>query len=155
MIWFVLAGILAIVGSVLMLKPSARDSRLARLRMDALKIGLSVRQIIWQPDSPKTGIYEPLNATSYTLARANANKAGALKFCIAGQKGWENAQLPEGFSWHQQGLEQDGLAFAKALPLLQDSLLLLEVWENQVRIMVKEEPRASAQAYQQFMASFL
>ncbi len=155
MIWFALAGILAIVGSVLMLKPSARDSRLARLRMEALKAGLQVRQIIWKPDSPKTGIYDSVNATSYTLVRDNANKAGALKFCIAGQKGWESAHLPEGFSWHKPGTEQEALVFTQALPLLQDALLVLEVWENKVVILVREGPDAKAQAYRQFMASFL
>lgn len=155
MIWVVIAGFFAIVGSVLMLKPSARDSRLARLRMDALKEGLHVRQIIWQPESAKTGVYESINATSYTLVRPDTNQAGSLRFSVVKQKGWETTHLPASYSWHQQGSAADGQAVSAQLPLLQDELLLLEVWENKVLIMVKEQPNATAASYKEFMAMFL
>ena len=52
MIWFALAGTFGHSRLVLMLKPSARDSRLARLRMDAIKSRAASRQIIWKPIAP-------------------------------------------------------------------------------------------------------
>ena len=69
-------------------------------------------------------------------------------------KGWESAHLPEVLVGTNQVPEQRGLGFTQTLPLLQDALLVLEVWENKVVILVREGPDAKAQAYRQFMAGF-
>ncbi|MFY9178890.1 MAG: hypothetical protein WAO12_03805 [Venatoribacter sp.] len=155
MIWIMVAGILAVVGSILMLKPNARDSRLAKLRMDALKEGLQVRQFIWQPKAEKTGVYNDINATSYSYARPLANKPGALKFSISKQKGWESEGLPEGYSWYQVGTAADAARFQQQLAQLNDEILLLEVWENKALLMAAEKPGASALGYKQLLESFL
>ena len=155
MMWLVVAGIAAIVGSVLMLKPSARDSRLARLRFEAVKQGLQLRQFKWEPDSKKTGVYEPVTATSYSLMRHGSNKAGEVLFSVVAQKGWETEHLPVGFSWHKVGTLAQAEKLAQLLPQLQDDLLLLEVRENQVLLMAKESPTATAMSYKHFLESFL
>lgn len=155
MIWVMVAGVLAVIGSILMLKPNARDSRLAKLRMDALKEGLQVRQFIWHPKPEKTGVYNDINATSYSLLRSMVNKAGTLKFSISKQKGWETEGLPEGYSWYQVGTAADAERFQQLLTQVGDEILLLEVWENKVLLMAAETPSASALGYKQMLESFL
>lgn len=155
MIWIIALGILAVLGSVMMLKPSARDTRLAALRFDAIKQGLQVRQFTWQPDPKKTGIHEPLMATSYSIMRAGQAKTGELRFCIVAQKGWDTEHLPAGFSWHKQGSAAEAEKISAALSELNDSLLLLEVWDNKVLLMATEKQGASAAAYQTFLQRFL
>lgn len=156
MIWMIVgAGVLLIIGSVMMLKPSARDTRLAALRFDAIKQGLQVRQFVWQPDAKKTGIQEPLQATSYSLMRDGQSKSGELKFCLVARKGWDTDGLPDGFSWHKQGSAEDAAKVIRQLSVLQDDLLLLEVWDNKVLLMAKERQGASAAAYREFMQGFL
>ena len=56
MTWIIIAAaVMAIIGSVFWLKPSARDSRLAELRFNAIRAGLQVRQFTFKPDAAKTG----------------------------------------------------------------------------------------------------
>lgn len=156
MSWIVIVGALAFVfGSFMMLKPNARDSRLAKLRFDAVKEGLLIRQFKWESTPKKTGIYEPINTTSYTLQRPFTSKSGELKFAIVAQKGWETEHLPDGFSWHHVGTFEQADHFAQLLPQLQDELLLLEVWDNKVLLMAKETPTATAAAYKHFLEAFL
>lgn len=155
MIWIIAFGVLLVIGSVMMLKPSARDTRLAALRFDAIKQGLQVRQFVWQSDAKKTGIQEPVQATSYSLMREGYAKTGELKFCLVARKGWDTDGLPPGFSWHKQGSEADAAKVQDMLPRLQDGLLVLEVWENKVLLMPKEQQGASAAAYRAFLQQFL
>lgn len=155
MIWVAVFGIMAILGSVFMLKPSRRDARLATLRFEAARQGLQLKQYTWEPDSKKTGVYDKIMATSYTFLRPAATKQGELLFSIVGQKGWGGEGLPEGYSWHKEGFTKDAELFSNLLPQLQDDLLVLEVWENKAMLMAKENETASAQAYQHFLESFL
>lgn len=155
MSWIIVIGLMAIIGSIMMLKPNARDSRLAKLRFEAVRQGLLLKQFGWQPEPKKTGIYDTVTATSYTFARPGSSKAGELRFAVVAQKGWNTDNLPEGFSWHKQGSVKDAEKLQQLLPQLQDELLLLEVWDNKVMLMAKETPTASAQAYQHFLESFL
>lgn len=155
MIWMIVgAGVLLIIGSIMMLKPSARDTRLAALRFDAIKQGLQVRQFVWQPDPKKTGIQEPLQATSYSLMRPGQAQPGELKYSLVARKGWDTEGLPPGFSWHKQGTAAQAAQVLALLPSLQDDLLLLEVREHQVLLMAKERQGASAAAYREFMQGF-
>lgn len=156
MIWVIVgAGVLLIIGSIMMLKPSARDTRLAALRFDAIKQGLQVRQFVWQPDPKKTGIQEPLQATSYSLMRPGQPQPGELKFSLVARKGWDTEGLPDGFSWHKPGTAAQAAQVLALLPSLQDELLLLEVREHQVLLMAKEQQGASAAAYRAFLQALL
>lgn len=155
MIWIAVLGIMAIIGSILMLKPSARDSRLARLRFEAVRQGIQLKQFGWKPDPKKTGIHDTVTATSYTVLRPGSSKVGELHFSVVAQKGWDTEHLPEGLSWHKQGTAKDAEKLKKLLPQLEDELLLLEVWDNKVLLMAKETPTASAQAYKHFLVCFL
>lgn len=156
MSWLIIVGGLAfILGSFMMLKPSPRDARLAKLRFAATKEGLQLRQFKWEPDSKKTGVYNPVNTTSYSWQHPHSDKPGELLFSIVKQKGWETEHLPEGYAWHKAGTAQQAEKFAQLLPQLQDELELLEVWENKVLLMPKENATATAMAYKHFMESWL
>lgn len=155
MIWIAVAGIMAIVGSILMLKPSARDSRLSKLRFEAVRQGMQLKQFGWEPDPKKTGIHDTVTATSYTILRPGSSKVGELRFSLVAQKGWDTEHLPEGLSWHKQGTAKDAEKVKQLLPQLQDELLVLEVWDNKVLLMAKENPTANAQAYKVFLEGFL
>ena len=119
-----------------------------------LNRGLQVRQFVWQPDPKKTGIQEPLQATSYSLMRPGQAQPGELKYSLVARKGWDTEGLPPGFSWHKQGTAAQAAQVLALLPSLQDDLLLLEVREHQVLLMAKERQGASAAAYREFMQGF-
>ena len=88
MVWLVVIVIaLVVIGSVMWLKPSARDQRLAVLRLDAIKRGLQVSQFTFKPDSAKNGVRDPVMATSYTLLNPAARGKGELVYRVAGQSG--------------------------------------------------------------------
>ena len=154
--WLVLGLVaLSMFGSIYWLKPSPRDTRLAKLRFDAIKQGLQVRQFTFKPDAAKTGVRDDITGTTYTLQRPGSSQGGAFRFRVAGQPGWENDGLPDGLSWHDQGSADDARQLREALPQLQDDLLLLEVYENRITLMAAERKSASAAAYQHFMEQFL
>lgn len=156
MSWVIIAGGLAFIfGSFMMLKPNPRDSRLAKLRFAAVKEGLQLRQFKWEPEPKKTGVYNPINTTSYTWQRPLTSKPGELLFSIVQQKGWETEHLPEGYAWHKVGNTAQAQRFVELLPQLQDGLEVLEVWENKIMMMPKENATATAAAYKHFMESFL
>ncbi|MCD8523756.1 MAG: hypothetical protein LRY66_01845 [Saccharospirillaceae bacterium] len=155
MIWlFVSIGVLTIIGSVMMLRPSPRDTRLAALRFDAIRNGLQVRSFTFKTDPAKTGVRDDIPGTGYTLWRNAKRQDGALRFRIVKQAGWDNEGLPEGFSWHNQGSAEDAELISRMLPQLQDDLLMLEVYENRVTLMAAENQTASAAAYQHFLEAF-
>lgn len=155
MIWIAVIGVMAIVGSIFMLKPSARDARLSTLRFEAVRQGLQIKQFDWEPDPKKTGIHDTIRATSYSLLRPGAKKTGDLLYTVVGQKGWDTDHLPEGLSWHKQGTAADAEKLTAQLAQLPDELLLLEVWQNKVLMMAKEAPTANAQGYKDFLEGML
>lgn len=154
--WLIVAAVgLSLFGSVYWMKPSARDTRLAKLRFDAIKAGLQIRQFTFKPDSAKTGIRDDITGTSYTLLRPGRQQGGELRFRVAGQPGWDSDGLPEGLSWHNQGTAGEAKHLREQLAGLNDRLLLLEVYENRVMLMAAEGKDASACAYKTFLESFL
>src|SRR5690554_7885687 len=98
MIWIAVIGIMAIVGSIFMLKPSARDSRLSKLRFEAGRQGIQLKQFSWEPDPKKTGIQNTIMATSYALMRPESNKAGELLYSVVAQRSEERRVGKEGRS---------------------------------------------------------
>lgn len=156
MSWLIVVLVaLSLFGSVYWLKPSARDTRLAKLRFDAIRNGLQIRQFTFKPEAARTGIRDDITGTSYTLLRPGQQQGGKLKFRVAGQPGWDNDGLPEGLSWHDQGTADDVRRLRDALPQLQDELLLLEVYDNRATLMAAEKQGASAAAYLHFLEQFL
>lgn len=164
MTWLIIAGVvMAIMGSVFWLKPSARDARLADLRFNAIRSGMQVRQFTFKPDAAKTGVRDDITATSYTwLKKATSHEdvaGGELQFSVVRQPAWDQEFLPEGLSWHYKGDEalasQHANKLAALLPELSDELLMLEVYERRVLMMTSEKQGANAKQYLAFLQALL
>jgi hypothetical protein len=151
MSWLIFVAIgLSLFGSVYWLKPSARDTRLAKLRFDAIKLGLQVRQFTFKPDSAKTGVREDVTATSYTLM-LDVKGQSELLYRVVGQPAWDSDGLPEGLSWHNKGSAEDAEKIRTAVEQLHDSILLLEVFSNRIVLMPAEGKEATAENYMAFL----
>jgi len=156
MIWPILLLVgLVVFGSVYWLKPSPRDTRLAALRLDAIKKKLQVRQFTFKPDSAKTGIRDEITGTTYTMMNPSKRDGGVLLWRVCGQAGWDTNGLPEGIAWHDQGSAADAELLTKLLPELKDDLMLLEVFSNRVTMMAAERKSATADAYEAFLQQVL
>lgn len=156
MIWpiVILIGLI-VFGSVYWMKPSPRDTRLAALRLDAIKRHLQVRQFTFTPESAKNGVRDPVTGTSYTLMNTKKRDSGVLLWRVVGQVGWESDGLPEGLSWHDRGSAADAALLTSLLPGLQDDILVLEVFSNRVTLMAAEHKTATAEGYEQFLTALL
>jgi hypothetical protein len=146
---------LIVFGSVYWLKPSPRDTRLAALRLDAIKRHLQVRQFTFTPESAKNGVRDAVTGTSYTLMDGSKREKPVLLWRVVGQAGWESDGLPEGLAWHDRGSEADAKLLTALLPDLQDDILLLEVFSNRVTLMTTEHKTATAENYEQFLTQIL
>jgi len=164
MTWVIIAAVvMAIMGSVFWLKPSARDARLADLRFNAIRSGIQVRQFTFKPDAAKTGVRDDITATSYTwMKKATSHEdvaGGELQYCVVRQPAWDQEFLPEGLSWHFKGDEQQAKKhaekLARLLPDLSDELLMLEVYERRVLMMTAEKQGSDAEQYLKFLQAVL
>ena len=156
MVWVLIILVaLMVMGSVMWLKPSARDKRLADLRLDAIKRKLAVKQYTWKPDAAKTGVREEIMATSYTLVAPGAKGTGTLLYRLVGQPAWDTEGLPSGFAWHDKGTPGQAAEFSSAVGSLTDNLLMLEVFSNRVSMMTAENDTATAENYEAFMKQLL
>lgn len=165
MTWVIIAAVvMAIMGSVFWLKPSARDARLADLRFNAIREGLQVRQFTFKADAAKTGVRDDITATSYTLMKKASYEnggghedasGGELQYCVVRQPAWDDEWLSEGLSWHNKGTQADAEKLAALLPELSDELLMLEVYERRVCMMTAEKQGSNAQHYLAFLEALL
>lgn len=164
MTWLIIAAVvMAVMGSVFWLKPSARDARLAELRFNAIRSGLQVRQFTFKPDAAKTGVRDDITATSYTwLKKSTTHESiagGEMQFSVVRQPAWDQEFLPAGLSWHYKGDEKQAKQWAdkleQLLPELSDELLMLEVYERRVLMMTAEKQGANADQYLSFMKALL
>ncbi len=176
MTWLIFIGVgLALFGSVYWLKPSPRDTRLAELRLDAIRLGLQVRHHVFKVDSAKTGAREDITGTAYTMARpvshdrTHSDTKDTLKYRVVGQIAWEDDGLSEGLYWHDRpGSElkrdsdeqQKAIAHAagQLMPVLSelsDDVLLLEVYGNRATLIPAERKTASAAAYHKVLNAVL
>ncbi|WP_221799582.1 hypothetical protein [Oceanobacter mangrovi] len=163
MTWLVFVAVgLMLFGSIYWLKPSARDQRLADLRLSAIRAGLQIRQQTFKVDSARSGVREDITATGYTLmlpAQPHGEKPRqALLFRVVGQTGWETAGLPDGWAWHDlpagkdhdrqlAAAEQLAPQLVRLLSSLDDGLVMLEVFENRITLFPAEQKTASAEKY--------
>ena len=146
---------LIVFGSVYWLKPSPRDTRLAALRLDAIKRHLQVRQFTFKPESAKNGVRDAVTGTSYTLMDSSKRDKAVLLWRVVGQAGWESDGLPDGLAWHDRGSAADAELLTSLLPSLQDDILLLEVFSNRVTLMAAEHKTATAENYEAFLTQIL
>lgn len=136
---------LVVFGSVSMLKPSPRQQRLAKLRIDAIKLGLQVKLETFKVDSKKTGVRDDIVAARYLRLDTDV-KSQSIRWCIVRQQGWDQEGLPAGWSWHSQAAMPDLLKLSQYIEQLSDDVVLVEVFDNRSSIMTTEGKSSSAEA---------
>lgn len=100
------AVILVVVGSVVWVRPSPRDKKLAAWRRDALVAGLKVKLEGFKADPKQSGIREDITGTSYQLFNSEPSKKDSLVWAVVKDPGWLQDHLPEGWSWYKAQVEE-------------------------------------------------
>ena len=143
--------ILAVFGSVAMLKPSPRQQRLAKLRMDAIKLGLHVKLETFKTDSKKMGVRDDIVATRYERFVPEI-KSHALRWSVVRQAGWEQEGLPEGWSWNNTNQRPDVNKLCELLAKVGDDVRVVEVYDNRSSILTIESKTSTAEHIDQWVA---
>jgi hypothetical protein len=136
--------VLAVFGSVYMLKPSPRQQRLAELRLEAIKLGLQVKLETFKTDSKKMGVRDDITATRFQRFHP-AIKSQALRWCIVRQTGWEQEGLTEGWSWNSVGQRPDLGKLSELLSKVGDDVQMIEVYDNRASLMTIESKASTAE----------
>ncbi|MFT7411109.1 MAG: hypothetical protein ACI9EX_001714 [Oleispira sp.] len=135
--------ILAVFGSVYMLKPSPRQKRLAELRLDAIKLGLQVKLKTFKTDSKKMGVRDDVMGTRYERFNP-AIKSQAMRWCIVRQAGWEQEGLPEGWSWNNLVVRPNSEKLSELLSKVGDDVQVIEVYDNRASLISIESKSSTA-----------
>ena len=136
--------ILSVFGSVAMLKPSPRQQRLAKLRMDAIKLGLHVKLDTLKVNSKKTGVRDDIVAARYERFNPDV-KSQALRWCVVRQAGWDQEGLPEGWSWHNITKRPDLDKLNELLVRVSEDVVVIEAFDNRASVMTLENKGSSAE----------
>ncbi len=97
-----LIAVLSLVGSVIWVRPSKRDVKLAKWRQQARMAGMFVRLDGLAAEPKDSGIRDNVEGASYYLYSVNAPKNDNLKWAIVKTQGWLQEELPASWSWYQQ-----------------------------------------------------
>lgn len=136
--------VLAVFGSVYMLKPSPRQQRLAELRLEAIKLGLQVKLETFKTDSKKMGVRDDITATRFQRFNPSV-KSQVLRWCIVRQTGWEQEGLAEGWSWNSIEQQPDLEKLSKLLSEIGDDVQMIEVYDNRASLMTIESKASTAE----------
>ncbi|MFT4906422.1 MAG: hypothetical protein ACI978_000487 [Oleispira sp.] len=136
--------VLAVFGSVYMLKPSPRQQRLAELRLDAIKLGLQVKLETFKTDSKKMGVRDDVTATRFERFNPSI-KSQALRWCIVRQAGWEQEGLADGWSWNNIVQRPDLEKLSVLLSEVGDDVQVIEVYDNRASLMTIESKSSTAE----------
>lgn len=142
---------LAAFGSVYMLKPSPRQTRLAKLRIDAIKLGLQVKLDKFKVNSKKMGVRDDIVATRYERVNPDV-KSQVLRWSIVRQAGWEQEGLPEGWSWHTVVKKPNLDKLNALLAKVSDDVVVFEVCDNRASLMSIENKGSSAELINEWVA---
>lgn len=119
-VWVVIAFIvLVVVGSVVWIRPSPRDQKLALWRRDAIMAGLKVRMQTLKAEPKQSGIRDEVEGVSYEWYVPKVDKQDQFTWAVVKTNGWLTDGLPEGWSWYESDPEK-GEAFNKAVSQLID-----------------------------------
>ena len=102
--------VLVIVGSVVWIRPSPRDKKLANWRRDALVAGLKVKLEGFKADPKKSGIRDDIEGATYQLFNSAPDKHDKLTWAVVLDEGWLKDDLPEGWSWYKERANDDLVA---------------------------------------------
>lgn len=136
--------VLAVFGSVYMLKPSPRQQRLAELRLEGIKLGLQVKLETFKVDSKNMGVRDDITATRYQRFNP-AIKSQELRWCAVRQAGWEQEGLVEGWSWNNMNQCPNLEQLSELLSAVGDDVQMIEVYDNRASLMTIESKSSTAE----------
>jgi hypothetical protein len=120
-VWIAMAFIaLAIVGSVMWIRPSPRDQKLAKWRRDALVAGMKVRLQTLKAEPKNSGIRDDVPGVTYEWFNPEPNKTDKTTWAIVKVDAWLQEGLPQGWSWYGKEVSVDSEKIKQivdALPL--------------------------------------
>ncbi len=144
--------VLAVFGSIYMLKPSPRQQRLAALRLEAIKLGLQVKLDTFKVDSKKMGVRDDITATRYQRFNPGVKSQG-LRWCIVRQAGWEQEGLAEGWSWNNLNQSPDLEKLSTLLAEVSDDVQVIEVYDNRASLISIESKGSTAEMINSWIES--
>ncbi len=98
----VLVAILSVVGSVVWVRPSKRDVKLADWRQEARKAGLHVKLEGLAAEPRESGIRDDITGASYYLYNQQLDKTDELTWAVVNTHGWLQDNLLPEWSWYQR-----------------------------------------------------
>ncbi len=121
----VMVAILSLVGSVVWVRPSKRDVKLAKWRQEARLAGLYVKLDGLAAEPKDSGIREDIGGASYYLYETKSDKQDQLSWAVVKAQGWLQQGLPEEWSWYQREMplnNQRLLSLIASLPISVDAI---------------------------------
>jgi hypothetical protein len=107
-VWLAMIFIaLAVIGSVMWVRPSPRDQKLAKWRQEALMAGLKVRLQTLKAEPKNSGVREDVEGVTYELFNPEPDKLDKTTWAIVRVDAWLKDGLPEGWSWYGQEAQID------------------------------------------------
>lgn len=118
-VWLVMVFIaLVVVGSVMWVRPSPRDQKLAKWRRDAIMAGLKVRMQTLKAEPKNSGIRDDVEGISYEWFNPEPNKTDTRTWAIVKTDAWLKDGLPQGWSWYAQEVDIDPAKIAQIIQAL-------------------------------------
>lgn len=118
-VWLVMVFIaLVVVGSVMWVRPSPRDQKLAKWRRDAIMAGLKVRMQTLKAEPKNSGIRDDVEGISYEWFNPEPNKTDTTTWVIVKTDAWLKDGLPQGWSWYAQEVDIDPAKIAQIIQAL-------------------------------------
>ncbi|GAA6133272.1 hypothetical protein NBRC116188_00610 [Oceaniserpentilla sp. 4NH20-0058] len=100
-VWVVIAVVaLVVVGSVVWVRPSPRDQKLAKWRGSAIMAGLKVRMQTLKAEPKNSGIRDDVEGITYEWYNPKPDKSDQLTWAVVKTDGWLKDGLPDGWSWY-------------------------------------------------------
>lgn len=94
-----------VLGSIVWIKPSKRERRMAEFRAQAMSAGLKVRLDGVEAEPVHSGIREDIPGASYILFVQKPDKKDKANWMVVSDEGWMQDGLPQGWSWHTKEAE--------------------------------------------------
>ena len=134
----VIVIILVVVGSVVWVRPSPRDKKLANWRRDTLLAGMKVSLQGLKAEPKHSGIRDDVEGASYILYNTESKKGDATSWAVVHTQGWLQEDLPEGWSWYKENGHVDHKGVAALIKECPLEVLAIERTPVSSRIIWKE-----------------
>lgn len=99
-VFIVVLAILSVVGSVVWVRPSQRDVKLAKWRQEARVAGLQVKLEGLKAEPKDSGIRADVNGASYYLHQPKPEKGDNVSWAVVKTEGWLKEGLAAEWSWY-------------------------------------------------------